>query len=72
MEAAHLGIGLRRNLGDAGAMDAKDYLLGFGKQLGYDLTLDEWIASLRASIETPARRPCARRTESGGRPGPLC
>ena len=31
-------------------MDAKDYLLGFGKQLGYDLTLDEWMAALKASI----------------------
>jgi putative hydrolase of the HAD superfamily len=37
-------------LGDAGALDAGDYLRGFGERLGYPLSLEEWIAARRQAM----------------------
>jgi len=36
--------------GDLGAMGAESYLSGFGARLGCALTLDQWIAALRAAV----------------------
>jgi HAD superfamily hydrolase (TIGR01509 family) len=38
------------DLGDVGAMDADEYLRGFGERIGYALSLDEWIAALKAAL----------------------
>lgn len=35
---------------DIGAMGADDYLSGFGERIGYGLTLNEWVGSLRGSM----------------------
>jgi putative hydrolase of the HAD superfamily len=37
-------------LGDSGALDAADYLRGFGERLGYALTLDEWVEARRRAM----------------------
>jgi FMN phosphatase YigB (HAD superfamily) len=38
-------------LGDSGAVDAVDYLRGFGERIGYPLSLDEWIEARRGSMK---------------------
>ncbi len=38
-------------LGDSGALDAQDYLRGFGERIGYPLSLDEWLEARRRSME---------------------
>lgn len=38
-------------LGDSGALDAEDYLRGFGERIGYPLTLDEWVDARRCSMQ---------------------
>lgn len=38
-------------LGDRGALDASDYLRGFGERIGYPLSLDEWIEARRRSMQ---------------------
>jgi glucose-1-phosphatase len=37
-------------LGDSGALDAQDYLLGFGERIGYPLSLSEWVEARRLSM----------------------
>ena len=37
-------------LGDSGALDATDYLSGFGERIGYPLSLDEWVEARRRSM----------------------
>lgn len=37
-------------LGDNGALDAADYLRGFGERLNYPLSLDEWLAARRHAM----------------------
>ena len=37
-------------LGDSGALDASDYLRGFGERIGYPLSLDEWVEARRRSM----------------------
>ena len=37
-------------LGDSGALDAVDYLRGFGERIGYPLSLDEWVEARRCSM----------------------
>ncbi|WP_234684552.1 HAD family hydrolase [Bradyrhizobium monzae] len=37
-------------LGDSGAVDAQDYLRGFGERIGYPLSLDEWVEARRLSM----------------------
>ncbi|MCK1423348.1 HAD family phosphatase [Bradyrhizobium sp. 180] len=38
-------------LGDTGALDASDYLRGFGERIGYSLSLDEWVEARRRSMQ---------------------
>ena len=38
-------------LGDSGALDAADYLRGFGTRIGYPLSLDEWVEARRRSMQ---------------------
>lgn len=38
-------------LGDSGALDAADYLRGFGERMGYPLSLDEWVEARRSSMQ---------------------
>ncbi|MDD1519667.1 MULTISPECIES: HAD family hydrolase [Bradyrhizobium] len=38
-------------LGDSGALEAADYLRGFGERIGYPLSLDEWVEARRRSME---------------------
>jgi putative hydrolase of the HAD superfamily len=38
-------------LGDSGALDAGDYLRGFGERMGYPLSLDEWVEARRRSMQ---------------------
>lgn len=38
-------------LGDSGALDAVDYLRGFGERIGYPLSLDEWVEARRRSMK---------------------
>jgi glucose-1-phosphatase len=38
------------DLGDAGAMDADAYLMGFAERLGGNLTLEAWRSALRAAV----------------------
>ncbi|WP_249143064.1 HAD family phosphatase [Bradyrhizobium liaoningense] len=38
-------------LGDSGALDAADYLRGFGERIGYPLSLDEWVEARRRSMQ---------------------
>jgi glucose-1-phosphatase len=38
-------------LGDSGALDASDYLRGFGERIGYPLSLDEWVEARRRSMK---------------------
>lgn len=38
-------------LGDSGALDAEDYLRGFGERIGYPLSLDEWVEARRRSMQ---------------------
>ncbi|SEE18772.1 putative hydrolase of the HAD superfamily [Rhizobiales bacterium GAS191] len=38
------------DLGDSGAIDAEEYLRGFGQRIGYALSLQEWVAALRAAV----------------------
>ncbi len=49
VEAAIWGSGYE-DLGDLGAMQAEAYLAGFAERLGVGLTVDAWIASLRAAV----------------------
>ena len=37
--------------GDSGALDASDYLRGFGERIGYPLSLDEWVEARRRSMK---------------------
>ena len=37
-------------LGDSGALDAVDYLRGFGERIGYPLSLEEWMEARRCSM----------------------
>jgi putative hydrolase of the HAD superfamily len=37
--------------GDNGTLTAAEYLQGFGRRIGYPLTLDDWLDARRASIE---------------------
>lgn len=39
------------SLGDPGALDAADYLRGFGERIGYPLSLDEWVEARRRSMQ---------------------
>ncbi len=38
-------------LGDSGALDAADYLRGFGERIGYPLSLEEWVEARRRSMQ---------------------
>lgn len=38
-------------LGDCGALDASNYLRGFGKRIGYPLSLEEWVEARRRSMQ---------------------
>jgi glucose-1-phosphatase len=38
-------------LGDSGALDASDYLRGFGERISYPLSLDEWVEARRRSMK---------------------
>ncbi|WP_439394897.1 HAD family hydrolase [Bradyrhizobium sp. PMVTL-01] len=38
-------------LGDSGALDAADYLRGFGERMGHPLSLDEWVEARRSSMQ---------------------
>jgi putative hydrolase of the HAD superfamily len=38
-------------LGDSGALDAADYLRGFGERIGYPLSLDEWVEARRHAMK---------------------
>jgi putative hydrolase of the HAD superfamily len=38
-------------LGDSGALDAADYLRGFGERISYPLSLDEWVEARRRSMK---------------------
>lgn len=38
-------------LGDSGALDAADYLQGFGQHIGYPLSLEEWVEARRRSMK---------------------
>ncbi len=38
-------------LGDSGALDATDYLRGFGERIDYPLSLHEWIEARRCSMK---------------------
>jgi putative hydrolase of the HAD superfamily len=38
-------------LGDAGALDAAEYLRGFGERLSYPLSLEEWIEARRLAMQ---------------------
>jgi putative hydrolase of the HAD superfamily len=38
-------------LGDSGALDATDYLRGFGERIGYPLSLDEWVEARRRAMQ---------------------
>ncbi|WP_426414226.1 HAD family hydrolase [Bradyrhizobium ganzhouense] len=38
-------------LGDSGALEAADYLQGFGERIGYPLSLDEWVEARRCSMQ---------------------
>ncbi|QOZ72517.1 HAD family hydrolase [Bradyrhizobium arachidis] len=38
-------------LGDSGALDATDYLRGFGERMGYPLSLEEWVEARRRSMQ---------------------
>ena len=38
------------DLGDSGAIDAEEYLRGFGERIGYALSLREWVGALRAAV----------------------
>ena len=38
-------------LGDSGALDAPDYLRGFGERIGYPLSLGEWVEARRRSMQ---------------------
>ncbi|MGY3033099.1 HAD superfamily hydrolase (TIGR01509 family) [Bradyrhizobium sp. USDA 4354] len=37
-------------LGDSGALEAADYLRGFGERIGYPVSLDEWVEARRRSM----------------------
>ncbi|MEK9279436.1 MULTISPECIES: HAD family phosphatase [unclassified Bradyrhizobium] len=37
-------------LGDSGALDAADYLRGFGERIGYPLSLEQWVEARRRSM----------------------
>ncbi|WP_441239186.1 HAD family hydrolase [Bradyrhizobium sp. 930_D9_N1_4] len=39
------------HLGDSGALDAADYLRGFGERIGYPLSLDEWVEARRRAMQ---------------------
>lgn len=36
--------------GDAGALDATDYLRGFGTRIGYDLSESEWLSAQQVAV----------------------
>ncbi|WP_128920409.1 HAD family hydrolase [Bradyrhizobium nanningense] len=38
-------------LGDSGALEAADYLQGFGERIGYPLSLAEWVEARRRSMQ---------------------
>nr|WP_244611909.1 HAD family phosphatase [Bradyrhizobium amphicarpaeae] len=38
-------------LGDCGALEAADYLRGFGERIGYPLSLEEWVEARRRSMQ---------------------
>ena len=38
------------DLADSGAIDAEEYLHGFGERIGYALSLREWVGALRAAV----------------------
>jgi putative hydrolase of the HAD superfamily len=38
------------DFGDSGAIDAEEYLRGFGERIGYALSLREWVGALRAAV----------------------
>jgi len=38
-------------LGDSGALEAADYLRGFGERIGYPLSLAEWVQARRHSMQ---------------------
>ena len=38
------------DLGDSGAIDAEEYLRGFGERIGYALSVREWVEALRAAL----------------------
>jgi len=38
-------------LGDSGALEAADYLRGFGERIGYPLSLGEWVEARRRSMQ---------------------
>ncbi|MGL9622091.1 HAD family phosphatase [Bradyrhizobium sp. U531] len=38
-------------LGDSGALEAADYLQGFGSRIGYPLSLAEWVEARRRSMQ---------------------
>ena len=38
-------------LGDCGALDAADYLRGFGERIFYPLSLDEWVEARRRAMQ---------------------
>jgi glucose-1-phosphatase len=38
-------------LGDSGALDASEYLRGFGERIGYSLSLEEWLTARRHSMK---------------------
>ncbi|UPJ58158.1 HAD family phosphatase [Bradyrhizobium sp. 192] len=38
-------------LGDSGALEAADYLGGFGERIGYPLSLEEWVEARRRSMQ---------------------
>ncbi len=38
-------------LGDSGALEAADYLRGFGERIGYPLSLAEWVEARRRSMQ---------------------
>jgi putative hydrolase of the HAD superfamily len=38
-------------LGDSGALDASEYLQGFGERIGYSLSLEEWLTARRHSMK---------------------
>lgn len=39
------------SLGDCGALDAADYLCGFGERIGCSLSLEDWVEARRRSMQ---------------------